>query len=44
MCRSTNYRVKIKKRNDRQILGPCLRTKKAAEHEDDNDTNCNWSA
>ena len=31
-----------RKRNERQILGPCRRTKKAMEHEDDGRTNCNW--
>ena len=30
------------KQKNRQILGPCLRTKKAVEHEGDSDTNCNW--
>ena len=27
---------------NRQILGPCQRTKKTVEHECDDDTNCNW--
>ena len=33
-----------RKRKERQIPGPCLRTKKAEEHKDDGDTNCNWRA
>ena len=31
-----------RKQKDRQILGPCLRTKKIMEHEGDSDTNCSW--
>ena len=31
-----------RKRKERQVLGPCERTKKALEHEDDGVTNCYW--
>ena len=32
-----DHRLKIKE--DKQVLRPCQRTKKAIEHEDDGDTN-----
>ena len=32
--------VKIKKWKDRQIFGPCQRTKKIVWHKDDSNTNC----
>ena len=36
-------RVKKKRKpKNRQILGPCQRTKKAMEHESDSHTNCSW--
>ena len=47
-CRSGGSLSKNeRKRKDRQILGPCQRTKKIVEHDyddddDDGDTNCNW--
>ena len=30
------------KQKKKQVFGPCQRTKKAMEHENDGDTNCNW--
>ena len=31
-----------RKRDDKQLLEPCQRTKKAVEPEGEGDTNCNW--
>ena len=31
-----------RKPKERQVLRPCQRTKKAVEHKDDSDINCNW--
>ena len=39
---SEDHRVKSKKAKKRQVVGHCERTKKAAKHESDSDTNCNW--
>ena len=36
------YRIKIKKWNDRQILGSCQRAEKAVEHKGESNTNCGW--
>ena len=33
-----------RKRNERQVLGPCLRTKKAMEHENEGEIKCIWLA
>ena len=33
-----------RKRKERQVLGPCSRTKKSVEYEGVGDTNCNWCA
>ena len=43
-CRSGEPQsAKKRKRKDRQILGPCQKTKnKAVEPEGDGDTSCNW--
>ena len=37
----TNEKVPQK---ERQLLGPCQKTKKAVEHESNDDTNYNWRA
>ena len=37
-----NKEKKREKRKERQVLGPCQKTKKAVEHEGDVDTSCNW--
>ena len=42
-CRSSGLlNENHRKRKERLVLGPCLRTKKATEHEGDGDTNCHW--
>ena len=43
-CRSGSPQIENKrKRKERQILGPCQRTKKTVEHEGDDDSNYRWS-
>ena len=33
-----------KKRKERHVVGPCQRTKKAMEYDNDSDANCKWCA
>ena len=39
---STRQGENQRKKNERQILWPCQRTKKAVKHKIDTGTNCNW--
>ena len=41
-CSSGLESANQRKRNERQILGPCQRTKKNGEHKDDDDNSYNW--
>ena len=34
--------IRRRRRKERKVLGPCLRTKKAKEHESNGYSNCNW--
>ena len=37
-----DHSVSQRKRKERQVLRPCLRTKNAEEYESNGDTSCNW--
>ena len=43
LCHPSEPQIKDRRKpKDRQILGPCRRTKEPVKHESDDDGNCNW--